>query len=612
MIRACAWSLEFILLTALSWGQATDRRPAEAVLYPDMVIHNAKIVTMDDASFNSSPGTIVQALAIRDGRILATGNDQKIIALTGPQTKVLDLKGRVVLPGIIDTHDHLQEYAFGHQPVWQGTVPEDIVVARMVQGATIEELSRNFEPALREAVSKAKPGEWIRLELFRGKEDQFRIRLTGLLRKDQPINKFMLDTLAPNNPVAVKSGITMLLNQKALDIMKERKAYDLKDLELKKGLGGPDFYRAVETDGIMGGRVDLLSELYHKEMEWWAGYGITTLSSHVMGYESLGAFTLLDKKGVLPIRFAWGYRDVPLHLDDLGLRRFSDLVGTGSDYMWLIGMHSEIGGSCTIAPASMEVKRQETCNFAPNTRGREALYRIVKAGGRIATMHTEGDKDIDYFLDVLEQASKEAGLTLDEIRAKRHSFDHCELAPRPDQIERIKKLGIIVSCLSTYLWEEKSEEQDGFYGRDVTDRLVPRGLLTKAGIMNTFETDRPNGHTDRTPFFYFYLAISRRSKAGNIHGPSERIDRVTALKSATTWGSYYVLRENKLGSLEPGKFADLLVIDRDYLTIPEEQIPQIRILMSMLGGQIKHLTNDLADEFKMKPTGLQVESGHVR
>jgi predicted amidohydrolase YtcJ len=106
-------------------------------------------------------------------------------------------------------------------------------------------------------------------------------------------------------------------------------------------------------------------------------------------------------------------------------------------------------------------------------------------------------------------------------------------------------------------------------------------------------------------------AISRKSKAGNIHGPSERIDRVTALKSATTWGSYYVLRENKLGSLEPGKFADLLVIDRDYLTIPEEQIPQIGILMSMLGGQIKHLTNDLADEFKMKPAGLQVESGHV-
>ena len=130
--------------------------------------------------------------------------------------------------------------------------------------------------------------------------------------------------------------------------------------------------------------------------------------------------------------------------------------------------------------------------------------------------------------------------------------------------------------------------------------------------MNTFETDRPNGHTDRTPFFYFYLAISRKSKAGNVHGPSERIDRVTALKSATTWGSYYVLREQKLGSLEPGKFADFFVIDRDYLTMPEEQIPQIRILMSVLGGQAMHLVNELAGEFKMKPVGLQVESGHVK
>lgn len=603
---------QLTLFSLLGRGQVVERVPARLVMYPEMIIHNAKIVTMDDPSFNSTPGTIAQAMAIREGKILAIGSNEELLGLAGPQTKVIDLKGRTVLPGLITTHDHLQEYAFSHQAVFETTVPQDVVVSRWVKGDSIEEIIRNFEPALREAVGRAKPGQWIRIELFRGIEDQFRIQLTGLLGKEnQPINKSLLDRIAPNNPVAVKSGISMLINQKAIEELRARKVYEFDEVVLKKGLGGTELYRAVETDGIMGGRVELLAELYRGEMAWWAGYGITTVTSHVMGYESLGAFRLLDKRGELPLRFAWGYRQVPLRLDDLGLRRLSDLVGTGSDYMWLIGIHSDIGGSCTTAPAAPEVKRAETCNFAPGTRGREDLERIIRAGGRIATMHTEGDKDIDYYLDAIEQASQEGGFALDEIRAKRHSFDHCELAPRPDQIPRIKKLGIIVSCLSGYLWEEKVERQDRQYGRQVTDRLVPRKSLTSSGIMNTFEIDRPIGHTVRTPFFYLYLAMSRKSRAGNVHGPQERVDRAIALKSATIWGSYYVLREDKLGSLEPGKFADFFVIDRDYFTIPEEEIPKIKVLMTTIGGRIKHLVPELAAELKMEPVGLQVKLARV-
>ena len=96
---------------------------------------------------------------------------------------------------------------------------------------------------------------------------------------------------------------------------------------------------------------------------------------------------------------------------------------------------------------------------------------------------------------------------------------------------------------------------------------------------------------------------------GRVYSPNQRIDRVTALKSATTWGSYYVLREKELGSLEPGKWADLLVLDRDYMTIPEQDIANIRVLMTMVGGQVVHLVPSLAREWGLQPTGAQVELG---
>ncbi|MGH7828777.1 MAG: amidohydrolase, partial [Candidatus Binatia bacterium] len=98
----------FVLLLGLFASQALAQTvPPELVSYPDMILHNGKIVTMDDTSTSINPGSVVQAVAIRDGKILATGSDKIILALKGPQTKIIDVKGKTVLPGIIDTHSHL-------------------------------------------------------------------------------------------------------------------------------------------------------------------------------------------------------------------------------------------------------------------------------------------------------------------------------------------------------------------------------------------------------------------------------------------------------------------------------------------------------------------------
>ncbi|MBI4464445.1 MAG: amidohydrolase family protein, partial [Acidobacteria bacterium] len=101
----------------------------------------------------------------------------------------------------------------------------------------------------------------------------------------------------------------------------------------------------------------------------------------------------------------------------------------------------------------------------------------------------------------------------------------------------------------------------------------------------------------------------RKGWDGKVYGADQAVDRGTALKTATIWGAYFALREDMLGSLEPGKWADLIVLDRDYLTVPVEEIPKLRVLLTLVGGKVVHLVPSLAREWGMQPTGAQVELG---
>ena len=204
----------------------------------------------------------------------------------------------------------------------------------------------------------------------------------------------------------------------------------------------------------------------------------------------------------MPSRFAWSYTGPDL--DYHTLRLVSALLGNGSDYLWNMGAHGEwSGGSCTTLPASDRVKEFERCQMEPGHPGRRVKEDIVRSGGRIAAMHSGGDKDIDYLLDIIEEQSAAAGLTLDEIRERRHGFDHASGAPRPDQIPRIKRLGMMISMLNTMLWENNRAAYDTSYrvrnyGEEYAHYAVPRQSATKAGIMTTQEIDRP------LPHFMFY------------------------------------------------------------------------------------------------------------
>lgn len=593
-----AMLIGFILAPGIAWPQGDS--VASSLGHPGMIVHNAKIVTMDDSSFSSEPGTIAEAMAIRDDKILAIGSNRQIRALAGPATQQVDLKGRTVMPGFILTHEHPTDWAWTEPSGLEHVFPEgnEHIVVRFLKGNAEQQLA-NWEQELKSAVSDAKPGQWILLSSDWGPNFEYMPELFPTFLP--PITRQRLDELAPNNPVRIKnSWVDGLVNTRALDEI----ANIFPDQKLEgRGNRGPTG-RQLEPDIMLYNKVELNAELLKAQMELWAAHGVTVYGSSPYTIGNLNALRILDEEGRMPGRFAWSYTGPDLHYQTL--RLISAILGNGSDYLWNIGAHGErSGGNCTTLPASDRVKAQEDCRLEPGDDGRRVKEDIVRSGGRVAAMHSGGDKDIDHLLDIIETQSKAAGLTLDEIRARRHAFDHASGAPRPDQIPRIKRLGMFVSMINTVIWENRTGYDASYrlrnYGAEYLHLSVPRNSVTKAGIMNTQEIDRALPHF---LFYNMWVGMTRYNSGFDlVMAPEEGTDLITQLKALTIWGAYYVLREDRLGSLEQGKLADFVVLDQDLLTIPVKEIPDVKVLMTVIGGKTVHLLPGLAGELNTTPVG---------
>jgi predicted amidohydrolase YtcJ len=612
--------LSVFLYTASAWAQNVNA-PAKLVSYPQMILYNGKIVSMDDTSFTSNVGTIAQAMAIRDGKVFETGNNAEIRSLAGPQTRQIDLRGRTVLPSFIMTHEHPVDWMWTEPRAFRHVFPNDNeILARWLPNRPVKEQFSLFETTMKELVSKAKPGQWIRVIPNWGPDYERAAEFRGPMSTriwNNSITKEYLDILAPNNPVCISNGFTSAcqMNTKGVEIY--RSVFeDISDREVQTGRLG----RNSPSDALLKGKLPELAQLVKAELELWARYGITAYGSAPYSYTNLQAMNLMDRNGEMPARigFSWQHQITGEGAWELAtLRHLSGFLGMGSDYLWFVGAFPATGPGCMTVPeipnwleklgappgGGGRGRGDGTCSNDPGTDDYGRLMRTAEAGLRIATMHTGGDKGIDNIMAAIEEGSKKAGMTLDEIRAMRHAFDHSAGAPRPGQIPRIKNLGMMVSMLNTILWENYrgAWEIAQQYGIEYTNWVVPRKSLNEAGIMNSFEIDRP---LPNKVFFFILQGMTRYNPADKlVYGAGERTDRIAQLKALTTWGGYYLLREKRLGMLVPGAYADFLVLDRDVLTIPEADIPNVAVLMTVVGGKTIHLGAALARETGMQPTG---------
>ncbi|MBI4463061.1 MAG: amidohydrolase family protein [Acidobacteria bacterium] len=596
--------------------------PLQAQQAPDTILYNGKIVTVDNHEVNGNLGTIAQAVAIREGKIVAVGSNDQVRRLAGSTTKSLDLKGKVVIPGIALTHDHPQDWDPLNPYIVKKVVTDDMHIERFLDDPPQQQLEQ-FPRVLDEAVHKAKPGQWIRISMLFGPEYRWRDEITSMLGRQIP--KQMLDQGAPNNPVIVRADfVGVLINQKAIEVTKEYygdqfskfvgNIFQNNNIESQGTCG--TCYREVEQDVLYP--PDVLREIYRLGLSWMSGYGQTINATSLYTGGAIRAYNTLDRMGQMAMRMGWGwywpYRN-DFFQDPYFVQAQVAREGTGSDYFWVTGMTSRMGGACSkLEPTRPEVKARDCASpgFSEPLISR-ALYEYVKAGGRLAGDHMIGDHEIDLVLDIIEKASKDGGMTADQIRSKRHVTEHMHMYPRPDQIPRFKNLGMMTSGWDFTIWEggafsPTSNVLDN-YGERAVSQMVPRKSLNEAGVMNSMELDRAIAATNLTLFHVLYSGITRKDWDGRVLGPQQAVSREAMLKSATLWGAYGVQKDKVLGSLESGKLADLMILDKDYLTIPVDEIKNIRVLMTMLGGKVTHLVPSLAREFGMQPAGAQVELG---
>ena len=639
LFRSLRWSFIAVLF-ASSFAHAQYQQPA------DLILHNGKIITVDDHGFTSRLGTIAQAMHVRDGKVLHVSNNADIRAMAGPNSKVIDLKGRTVIPGIILTHEHPYDWGSVHTPAFKKYITDDQVVIRVLEGSP-QENARAMPGVVQEAVAKAKPGQWIYIVVTSGKNFEYHSFSNGGLGRqlldpsvrtpqEMQIPYEKLDEWAPNNPLVVHSwlaetpmasrgqgasggGLNKLGMEEALKVLPEGPAFQSEEIS----------GRSIFSEIVMKDFYPQLVQIMKSSMVWWAGYGMTTYASHLYTPSNMRVYRDLDRKGEMPIRNMWTFRwnSEYVFADLFFLTDMATRLGEGSDYFWNGGAAFRTlagGGDCTSAQpvpsskimqderfaAQMRERQTRNCRFAPGTPDYDLVYKFVRAGGRFVNLHVTGDGAVDGVLNAIERATKDAGMTEEEIRAKRYGVDHTVLWPRPEQMPTMKRLGFIASSDGAEITYASPSVFD-LYGERVASWVVPSKSFIQAGINNSLEVDRPIQTTTNVTIFSGAIdpIITRRAWDGKVYAQNEAVDRETALKIATYYGSYYVMKEDKIGSLEPGKLADFLILDRDYLTIPVDQIKDTRVLMTVVGGRVIHLVPSLAKEFGLQPSGEQVNLG---
>jgi predicted amidohydrolase YtcJ len=230
----------------------------------------------------------------------------------------------------------------------------------------------------------------------------------------------------------------------------------------------------------------------------------------------------------------------------------------------------------------------------------------MKSGWRLAGVHICGSESARAFFKMIDEARAVNGWTMEDVRRMNMTGEHCNLIGKdPEIIQKLKDYGLTLSCGPDIVDESPNWVKD--YGPQIEKFILPFNTWIKSGVKLVGQhygagADSQGRAGFQPPFFMLWQAVTRKYD-GKVWQPDERVHRVHALKMYTNWAAAYVQKPDKLGSLEVGKFADLIVLDRDYFTIPEDDILKVRPLMTMVGGRMIVLQEALATDFGTKPVG---------
>ena len=611
MLRKLLLTMLFPLATI--WAQTqTVTVPLTIVSYPDLIVHNAKIVSMDDPSFQPTTGRTYQAMAVRDNKIQALGTNAEILALAGPQTVKRDVKGRTIIPGLINTHSHMHDHSIRLWTRQNRDKIEEVQRSFSVTGRDYAEIKKGIELVVKEQMARARPDQWAYIQLPNGGNAGTGIGVKFLT--DNGLTREELDQWAPSTPVFLNSHPAWMLNKAAEVSFLNLYGLDWDDATVDKALTmNTTITRSLVVDRYFAPRIGEMAELIRGGLEHQAALGLTSFSSHIVGLRIHDAYMKLVRDGRMPIRFGFAHRFCQQVEPEMAgcFMRLGDTAGLGDPYFFNVGV--TLGGIdtgppniCTTMDAAPQFKSKEKCILEPGSPYEKAIAAAVASYDRYVVNHVYGDKAMDNFMDIVDrQIENTPGITEEYVRSRRPTADHCGFYPRKEQLSRIKRLGMVISCDPMFL--DRSQPWLSVYGEDKANRIGPMKSMINAGIMVTAEAE-VDVETGTGPTYFAYQShfLTRKNSRGDMVAPEESVDRVTLMKMMTTWPSYYMMKEKELGSLEVGKYADFVILNQDYFTIPEGQIPRTFPLATVLGGKESVLRKELADEWGVQPVGPQM------
>jgi predicted amidohydrolase YtcJ len=545
------FNLCLLALVALAPAPARSQGAATSA---DLLLVNGKIVTVDDRF------TIAQALAIKGQRILAVGSNSDMDRLKTPETRVVDLAGRTVIPGLIDNHAHWIRAAEHDEVRFDGVVSR----ARALR-------------LVAERAAKTPAGEWIAV-LGGWSEEQFTDDQKRFTREE-------LDAIAPNHPVALQSVYNhTVLNSAGLKAAK----IDAETADPPRG--------KIERDGNgqptglvtgAGGVAFVAAKIPLKDVDAWVANTrkfVTYLNSMGVtawldaGGRGMGAphyvpYRMLAEKGELNIRAFYTIIRQPFTpaQADAAIAEIKQLVPfQGNDYFDNVGW-----GETGYAPLTTQLLRP-----GGNTRPEDLaqLRRIAVAlaeRGLYFNSHVEMENVIDAFLDVYEDVNKTR-----PIKGLRWSFSHLDQVTEK-QLERMKRLGMTAQIHSRPLIQGALMHKA--HGDKAWD-MPPFRRIQDSGIRWGLGSDA-TAVTPSNPFYTLSFAVTGEMIGGRKVN-RQSISREEALIAHTRANAAIIFQESNLGSLAPGKYADLIVLDRDYLTVPAAEIKDIKPLTTMVGGKV--------------------------
>ncbi len=532
---------------------------------PDVVLYNGKILAADRAF------SVARAVAIRGERVIAVGDDATVRALAGPATRQVDLRGRTVIPGLIDSHLH---NAGGGPGV-------DLSRVR-----SIDELLA----AVTARTKNAAPGELI-VSNSDWHEAQLRETRLPHLRE--------LDRVAPRNPVVlVRGGHEFIINSAAAErwnITRETKSPPGGEIGHDPGGGlNGELVDTARSLVKLPPPPKLTAEAVEAQMKLLNTVGLTGIripGSFRLGGDAVEPYRIfqqLKAQGRLTMRVNYLMRIYDFSsVDKVRALIASWNVRPDEGDEWL-----RIGGMKTLVDGGFEGGHMREPYAEPYGRGgtfkgievvpRSQYIPVVlelnRVGWRVAT-HAVGDAAVDEVLDAYEAADRERS-----IRGRRWTIEHFFIA-RPDHFPRVRALDVAVAAQDHLYLAAPSVAK--YWGRARAERVTPMRTFIDQGVLVGGGTDSPV--IPYNPFWSMYHFITRDTISDGVYGAAERITREEALRAYTINNARITFEEELKGSIEPGKLADLVVLSADYLSVPESEIQRLTALATMIGGKLVYI-----------------------